>query len=177
MDQAGVSAQLGPWRSRRRRHQNEVYPPETGGANWKFWVTYNHAEWVRGPWNPTGGYWTPGVPGLGYGNHQRRSEALRPPVQALLNGDRFSLSSGYHTTAYDFRTGLNLRCFNGFSIMSLHPATVEGNRRVQIDLGAAPDLAAGVPVPPDSSIAMTTDAWHTQLFSGWRAGSVRAAAF
>ena len=63
---AGLSAQLGPWRGVGDGIQNEVYPPETGGANWKFWVTYNHGEWVRGPWNTTGGYWTPGVPGLGY---------------------------------------------------------------------------------------------------------------
>ena len=67
--------------------QNEVYPPETGGANWKFKVTYNHGEWVRGPWNTTGGYWTPGVPGLGYGTISDVQGALRLPVRALLNGD------------------------------------------------------------------------------------------
>ena len=141
--------------------QNEVYPPETGGANWKFWVTYNHGEWVRGPWNTTGGYWTPGVPGLGYGtisDVQRHFACLFGPYSTAT---RFNLGSGYHTTAYDFRTGLNLRCFNGFSIMSL-PATVEGNEGFRSTSVPRPIWPPTVyPYPPDSSIAMTTDAWHT----------------
>ena len=140
---------------------NEVYPPETGGADWKFKITYNHAEWVRGPWSPTGGYWTPGVPGLGYGtlsDVQRHFACLFGPYSTAT---RFNLGSGYHTTAYDFRTGLNLRCFNGFSIMSL-PATVEGNEGFRSTSVPRPIWPPTVyPYPPDSSIAMTTDAWHT----------------
>ena len=57
------------------------------------------------------------MPGLGYGtisDVQRHFACLFGPYSTAT---RFNLGSGYHTTAYDFRTGLNLRCFNGFSIM------------------------------------------------------------
>ena len=141
--------------------QNEVYPPETGGADWKFQITYNHAEWVRGPWSPTGGYWTPGVPGLGYGtisDVQRHFACLFGPYSTAT---RFNLGSGYHTTVSDFRTGLNLRCFNGFAIMSL-PSTAEGNEGFRSTSVPRPIWPPTVyPYPPDSSIAMTTGVWHT----------------
>lgn len=141
--------------------QNEVYPPETGGADWKFWITYNHGEWVRDPWNLTGGYWTPGVPGLGYGtlsDVQRHFACLFGPYSTAT---RFNLGSGYHTTVSEFKTGLNLRCFNGFAIMSL-PATVEGDEGFRSTSVSRPIWPVTVyPYPPDSSIAMTTDAWHT----------------
>ena len=70
---------------------------------WKFWVYNNATANGPGPWNTTGGYWTP-APGLGYGTISDVQRHFCLPVRALLNGDPVQPRSGYHTTAYDFRT-------------------------------------------------------------------------
>ena len=141
--------------------QNEVYPPETGGENWTFWTTYNNNEWITLPGSPTGGYWVPGIPGIGYGtlsDVQRHFSCLFGPYSAAT---RFNTGPNYHTPVYDFMNGVNLRCFNGFAIMSL-PATVEGDEGFRTSTEPRPIWPVTVyRYPPDSSIAMTTDAWHT----------------
>ena len=66
------------------------------------------------------------MPGLGYStisDVQRHFACLFGPYSTAT---RFNLGSGYHTTAYDFRTGLNRDASMAFRSPGL-PATVEGN--------------------------------------------------
>ena len=131
-------------------------PAKAEGEFGRFYYTWTAGEWFRiQRATPGGGYWAEGI-GT-FADVARRFGTLFVPSTPPPFFD-----AGYHWTATALQD-VNLRCFNGFAILS-NPAAAESELDFRTEGVEAWGLnwpPKSTPMPPDAEIVIDPTQWQT----------------